>query len=112
MKHTLKRNKEYGFLYRRGKSSVSSALVMYYYKNRRGSNRYGITAGKKVGNAVKRNRARRVIREAYYRLCGQIKPGYDFVFVARGKTPYVKCAEVQRQMYNQLKKENLLAPLA
>ena len=37
-----------------------------YVKERRGSaNRLGIVTGKKVGNAVKRNRARRVIREAF-----------------------------------------------
>ena len=37
-----------------------------------------------------------------------IKDGYDFVFVARAKTPFVKCPEVQRSMRKQLKEAGVL----
>ena len=57
---------------------------------------------KKIGNAVQRNRARRLIRESVRHLTEDIKDGYDFVFVARAKTPFVKCPEVQRSMRKQL----------
>ena len=46
-------------------------------------NRLGITVSKKVGNAVKRNRIRRHIFEAYRLNEQKLKVGYDFVFVAR-----------------------------
>ncbi len=62
----------------------------------------GITTSKKIGNAVRRNRARRVIREAFYSLPAGIKGGVDLVFVARGRTPYVKSYEVGRQMEKAL----------
>ena len=87
---TIKENREFTRAYKRGKSFVSPALVTYVYKNRSNNLRYGITTGKKIGNAVKRTRARRVIRAAYYQLYSEIMPGYDIVFVARGKTPFVK----------------------
>ena len=90
---TLKDNKDFSRLYRRGKSYVSPVLVTYISKNKTNNLRFGITTGKKVGKAVKRSRARRVIRAAYFELYPQIKSGYDFVFVARGKTPYVKSQE-------------------
>ena len=71
--------------------------------------RVGITTSKKIGNAVQRNRARRLIRESVRHLTEDIKDGYEpFVFVARAKTPFVKCPEVQRSMRKQLKEAGVL----
>ena len=61
-----------------------------------------------MGNAVQRNRSRRVIREAYRALADQVRPGVDLVFVARGRTPYVKSTEVLRHMERQLKAAGVL----
>ena len=102
---TLKDNRDFSRLYRRGKSFVSPVLVTYVLKNKSDNLRFGITTGKKVGKAVMRTRSRRVIRAAYYGLYPQIKPGYDFVFVARGKTPFVKSQTV----YNTMKKHLMSA---
>lgn len=105
---TLNQNRQFQFLYRRGQSFVSPVLVTYVYKNKMNNLRFGITTGKKIGKAVLRNRSKRVIREAYFQLYDQLKPGYDIVFVARGKTPYVKSTEVLRYMKKHLKKAQLL----
>ena len=56
---------------------MSPVLVTYVIKNKSDNLRFGITTGKKVGKAVKRTRARRVIRAAYYQLYNDLKPGYD-----------------------------------
>ena len=71
---TLKDNRDFSRLYRRGKSFVSPVLVTYVIKNKSDNLRFGITTGKKVGKAVKRTRARRVIRAAYYQLYNDLKP--------------------------------------
>ena len=105
---TLKDNRDFSRLYKRGKSFVSPVLVTYVMKNKNNNLRFGITTGKKVGKAVKRSRARRVIRAAYYELYPDIKQGYDFVFVARGKTPYVKSLTVLDAMKKQLKAADVL----
>lgn len=97
---TLKDNRDFSGLYRRGKSFVGPVLVTYVLKNKSDNLRFGITTGKKIGKAVRRTRSRRVIREAYYKLYPDIKKGYDFVFVARGKTPYVKSTVVYKEMKN------------
>ena len=99
---TLKDNRDFSRLYRRGKSCVGPVLVTYVLKNKSDNLRFGITTGKKIGKAVRRTRSRRVIREAYYELYPDIKKGYDFVFVARGKTPYVKSTVVCKEMKRQL----------
>ena len=100
---TLKENKDFRRLYYRGKSKASDCLVTSAMKNREKCCRYGITTSKKIGNAVKRNRARRVIRAAYSLLEPRIKGHYDFVFVARSKTGNVKMQSVLFQMEKQLK---------
>lgn len=100
---TIKDNRDFSRVYKKGKSFVSPVLVTYVLKNRSGNLRYGITTGKKVGNAVKRTRARRVIRAAYYELFPSIGNGFDIVFVARGKTPFVKSQAVLRAMKQHLK---------
>ncbi len=86
------------------------ALVTYVMKNRAGFCRIGITTSKKIGNAVQRNRARRVIREAYRQLAPQISGGYDIVFVARTRTHHVKSTQLQTAMAAQLTELGLIAP--
>lgn len=100
---TLKQNKDFRRLYYRGKSKASSCIVTYVMKNRRGETVYGITTGKKIGNAVKRNRARRLIRTAFSQLEQGLNDSYDIVFVARTRTSQVKMQEVKAQMEEQLK---------
>lgn len=105
---TLKDNRDFSRLYRRGRSFVSPVLVTYVTKNRSGDLRFGITTGKKIGKAVKRTRARRVIRAAYYELYPEMKQGFDIVFVARGKTPFVKSQVVCKAMKQHLKSAGVL----
>lgn len=91
---TLKQNADFRRLYYRGKSASDPAVAVYARKNRLGRNRIGITVSVKVGNAVIRSRARRVIREGYRMAESRLPTGYDFVFVARGRTPRMKSGEV------------------
>lgn len=101
---TLNRNCDFRRLYGRGISYTNPALVVYLQKNRAGICRIGITVSKKIGNAVERNRSKRVIRAAYAELENQIVGSWDFVFVARGKTKYLKSTEIKSIMTEQLLK--------
>lgn len=102
------RNNDFRRIYARGKSYVFPLVVVYALKNRTKNVRVGITTSKKVGNAVQRNRSRRVIREAFRALAPRVRPGFDLVLVARGKTPYVKSTDVRRQLERQLQAAGLL----
>ena len=105
---TLKSNTDFRRAYGRGKAYTNPALVTYVNKNRAGICRVGITTSKKIGNAVQRNRARRVIRAAFAPLANQTSPGYDIVFVARTKTVYKKSTEITEIMRQQLSQAGLL----
>ncbi len=109
----LNRNGDFVRLYKRGKSSVHSLLVTYTTANRRGLQRVGITSGKKIGGAVQRNRARRVIRAAFRQLRPRMVPtGWDIVFVARTQTCRCSMQQVLKVMEKQLTKLGLLLPPA
>lgn len=104
----LNTNKDFRTLYYRGKSQVHPLLVTYVRKNRLGYPRAGITASKKLGTAVQRNRCRRIIREAYRELVPRIAGGWDIVFVARTRTLYGKTPAVRQVMEEQLGKAGVL----
>ncbi len=87
---------------------MSPVLVTYVMKNRTRRIRVGITTSKKTGNAVKRNRSRRIIREAARQLVPQLSGGYDLIFVARAKTPYVKSTDIVRDMKKHLTEAGVL----
>ena len=105
---TLKMNGDFRRLYNRGKAVTNPALVMYCMKNRAGICRIGITTGKKIGNAVERNRSRRIIREAFRSVVKDIDDGYDFVFVARAKTAEMKSDDLAKVMKKLFIKGNVI----
>ncbi|MDR2532015.1 MAG: ribonuclease P protein component [Oscillospiraceae bacterium] len=103
---SVSENREFQYLFKKGENLVTYAFVCYYKPNRRRTNRLGVTASKKIGNAVKRNRARRIIKEAF-RLANPLfiektDKRHDFVFVARGKTPELGSKQIYGLLIKQL----------
>ena len=88
----ITRNREFGRAYARGRSYVHPKLVLYVNKNRLGHTRVGLTATKKVGGAVQRNRARRVMRAALYETLPYNVGGWDLVFRSQ------KCGAISGKM--------------
>ena len=84
---TLDKNWQFNRVYGRGKSYVHPHCVLYVAKNRLGYTRIGLTATKKVGHAVQRNRARRVMRAALSEHLAQNIGGFYIIPVAPGQTP-------------------------
>ena len=105
---TINQNRDFQRIYSKGKFFVSPTLVSYVLKSRRNTVRFGITTSRKTGNAVRRNRSRRVIREAFRSLLPRVGPGYDLVFVARVRTPLVKSTELRRVMERHLRSAGVL----
>lgn len=89
----LNDNKDFLNLYKRGRYISSKYSVIYIRPNGKPYNRLGITAGKKTGNAVCRNRAKRVIRVAYRRFEIDLPLGIDIVIVARSLLASVSSEE-------------------
>ena len=102
---TLKENRDFRRLYRKGATAVDRCMVLYCCRNRLGRNRYGFTVSTKLGKAVVRNRARRRLREAVRLEEGNLTPGWDIVVVARGRTlsvPFPRLRESYRKLCAEL----------
>ena len=105
---TIKENYEFRRLYAKGKSAVMPSMVLYCRKNGRGTNRVGVTASKKLGCAVVRNRARRRLRELYRLSQKEMAQGYDVILVARGRTAKIAYRYLKRDYDRALRQLGLL----
>lgn len=94
----LNRNEDFQRLYRLGAFCSLGSALLYVMPNRLPFNRLGITAGKKIGNAVKRNRAKRIIRAAYAAAEMDMPIGVDLVVVARSSLPAQSSAVLTEAM--------------
>ena len=83
----LSRSGEFDRVYRDGSSHATRYLVLYSFprKGEEGEDevRLGVSVSRKVGGAVERNRVKRILRETFWGLAGQLPTQHDFVLVAR-----------------------------
>ncbi|MGI8595864.1 MAG: ribonuclease P protein component [Thermoleophilaceae bacterium] len=80
----ISRSADFERVYREGRSHASRHLVVYAFpRSSEGDPRLGVSVGRRVGNAVERNRVKRMLREAFWSLAPGLPPEHDFVLVAR-----------------------------
>lgn len=105
--YAIKNDREFRYLYKKGECCVSYGFICYFRQTNRRRDCCGIVTGKKIGNAVARNRSRRVIREAFRifdnELARETDKRFDFVFVARDKTASMKSTQILGTMRVKLK---------
>lgn len=79
----LRSSAEFAAVFAGKKSVLNSVMVVYGIANGRDFCRLGLSVSRKVGNAVIRNRWRRLFREAFRLLQHDIPQGMDLVFIPR-----------------------------
>lgn len=107
MKNTVKLNREFRYAYRKGTKFVTDYLVFYFYTNRQSLNKLGITVSASIGNAVCRNRIKRLIRAAYSARKDGLKKGYNIIIVARSKSCGASFDDIQKAMDYCIKRSDL-----
>jgi ribonuclease P protein component len=79
----LKKTVQFQRVYEQGVSVADDRLIVYALANELEYSRLGLSVGKKLGSAVKRNRYKRTLREAFRLQQHELPVGYDFVFIPR-----------------------------
>lgn len=106
-KDVLRNNNDFSKVFNKGKSTASKTMVVFFIKNELKYNRIAFIASKKVGNSVKRNKARRLMKEAFRENKDQLKKGYDIIFIARNNIIEAKYDDLRKSIKYMLKKVKL-----
>lgn len=101
--HRLRRQSDFRAVYRQGRRYAIPELVLYLRPNGGAQTRVGFSIGKKVGSAVQRNRAKRLLRESCRDLWNAVRPGFDAVFVVRTSLARRKMPEVRAMVASLLR---------
>ena len=111
-KTVIKENHMFSKVFKKGRYASNSYLTIYVLKNynKNAASKLGISVSPKNGGAVQRNRAKRVIREAFYQLYNRISCGYLIVIMARKPCfdRNNKMRTVYESMESALKRLNLI----
>ncbi|MBQ9086754.1 MAG: ribonuclease P protein component [Clostridia bacterium] len=123
MKHmAIRENHLYQKAYKNGKRFVGRYTAVYVLRDYAAPrlkkehpqklfvNRLGLSVSKKIGGAVERNRAKRIIRAAYDTLCHDLKTGFLIVISARGAIEGRTSTEVARELNTAFTQLGLLVP--
>ncbi|MCI9140872.1 ribonuclease P protein component [bacterium 1XD42-8] len=92
---SLKKNRDFQYVYKNGKSYANRYLVMYVLENKTMENRIGISVSKKVGNSVVRHRLTRLIRESYRLNELLFFSGLDIVIIVRVSAKCVSYKKIE-----------------
>ena len=106
----IRENHLYQKAYRNGKRFVGKTVAVYVLRDfaagrlrrenpeKKTVNRLGLSVSKKIGGAVARNRAKRIIRAAYDSLRDELKTGFLIVISARGAIVGKKSTDLEREL--------------
>ena len=105
---SLKKNRDFQFVYQNGKSVANRYLVMYVLHSGTHRNRLGISVSKKVGNSVVRHRLTRLIRESYRLNESKFDDGLDLIVIARPGAKEKSFFEIESALLHLAHKHHLL----
>lgn len=94
----IRSKKDYLRIYKQGRRGYSEHFTWIIHRSPVGLRRLGITAGKKVGNAVMRNRIKRLLREFFRLNKSSLPEGRDIVIMVRPRMAFMGYSDVRREL--------------
>ena len=110
-KFRLTRSEDFKRVRRSGKSYAHPLVVLIVQSHDQPRVKVGVTAGRTVGTAVYRNRAKRLLREAMRPLLPNIASGFDLILIARPGLVSVTLEETRQALLGLLQRAQILIPL-
>jgi len=106
-KERLRKKSHFAAVYERGRTWAGDLVVLKTLPNGLEWNRYGFVAGKRLGKAVARNRAKRLLREVTR--ATPTRSGWDLVFIARSQAAAANYHELEASVSVLLRRARILA---
>ena len=110
--HRLNRSADIVQVQQQGRNWRHPLCVLLVNAGQMESSRFAFVASRRVGQAVVRNRVRRMLREAVRLHLDEIQPGWDCVWIARPQLSQASFAEVETAVLHLLTRAKLLAGTA
>ncbi|MBW7475629.1 ribonuclease P protein component [Paenibacillus oenotherae] len=105
----LRNRNDFSRIYRHGKSFANGQFVVYWSRQMKAEPfRLGVSASKKIGNAVVRNRMRRMVKEIVRAHKERIVEKIDLIVIVRKPAVDMKMKELDKSMLHVLKRAGLL----
>ena len=94
----IHKKNDYATIYKKGTRSYSNHFTIIRYRNPSGGRRIGITVSRKVGNAVRRNRIKRLIREFFRLNKARLSESQDIVIIGKKGTPHLYYQDIRHEL--------------
>ncbi len=107
LEHRLKHSQDFARVRADGRSWPHRLLILAAVPNEKGLSRFGYVVGGRLGTAVRRNRAKRLLREAVRRNLSCIVEGWDCVLIARTPLAAATFAEIESAAVQLFKRASL-----
>ncbi|MFY4776217.1 ribonuclease P protein component [Metabacillus sp. RGM 3146] len=104
-RNRIKKNDDFQDVFKKGKSMANRQFVIYMLDNPEEKEfRLGLSVSKKIGNAVTRNRVKRLIRQIFQEEKESLLKGRDYIVIARKPAAEMNYQEVKSSLFHLFKK--------
>lgn len=107
-RHRLRRSRDLDGLKQSGRSLWHPLVIMVVQRNEGSASRFAFSASRRVGQAVTRNRAKRMLREAVRGQLAEVNAGWNCLLIARRGTAQASSAEVEAGVVHLLLRANII----
>jgi len=94
----LRKSNEFRHVFSTGNRKIGRYVNLYKLPLKQDYNRVGIVTKKNIGNAVQRNKVKRILREIWRTRCNQLISGYDIIILARKKIVQARYNEIEAEL--------------
>lgn len=106
--YSLRRNKEFRYVYRRGRSVSDRNLTLIYVVTKTPHLKVGFSVSKKLGNSVERNRLKRRMKEAFFSMLDDVSKSCLLVFIPKEAAKDLEYGDILLSAGGLLKKAGLM----
>jgi ribonuclease P protein component len=107
--YRVRENERFQEIRRQGRSYSNHLLVLCALPNELPYSRFGFSVSRRIGKAVVRNRVKRRLREAVRLRMGQVRPGWDLIFIARNPIRDADFRKIDAACARLLRRASLLS---